>query len=87
MRQVLAPSEKSLAFEGSNRILCAYINATSQIQIIRIKNIPKLHLERVVFPGQRLIFEAVSEANLEISSGDISSICIPCQELLVAEIS
>lgn len=49
-------------------ILCFYTNATSQIQIARITNIPNLHFERVVFPRQRLLFEAVPNAKLEIHS-------------------
>lgn len=63
----------SLPSEYSNRILCAYINATNHIQIARITNIPKWHLERVVFPGQRLLFESLPEAQLEIHTGRMVS--------------
>ncbi|MBW4502669.1 MAG: DUF1830 domain-containing protein [Scytonema hyalinum WJT4-NPBG1] len=45
---------------------CGYMNATSCIQIIRIVNIPHWYFERVVFPQQRLLFETLPEAELEI---------------------
>jgi hypothetical protein len=54
--------------------LCSYVNATSKIQIARITNIPSWYFERVVFPGQRLVFEAMPHALLEIHSGMMSSI-------------
>ena len=36
------------------------------MQIIRITNIPNWYFERVVFPGELLLFEAFLEAVLEI---------------------
>jgi hypothetical protein len=70
-------------------ILCSYINATSQIQIARITNIPNWYFERVVFPGQRLIFEALPEALLEIHTGAMASAIlsdtIHCHRLRVKE--
>lgn len=59
----------SLLLEYSGRILCSYVNATNVLQIVRITNIPNWHFERVVFPGQRLLFEALPEAQLEIHTG------------------
>jgi hypothetical protein len=85
MTQILAPSEKSLALGGDNRILCSYINVTTRIQIIRITNTPNLNLERVVFPGQRLMFEAVPAANLEVHTSEIVTLIIPCQRLRMTE--
>ena len=49
-------------------ILCCYVNTTTQVQIARITNIDHWYFERVVFPGQRLIFETLPEALLEINS-------------------
>jgi hypothetical protein len=66
--------------------LCCYVNATSKIQIARITNIPNWYFERVVFPGQRLVFEAMPQALLEIHSGMMSAIIadtIPCDRLRV----
>lgn len=36
------------------------------IQIARIANIPNWYFERIVFPSERLLFEALPEAQLEI---------------------
>lgn len=73
----------------NDAILCCYVNITSQIQIARITNISNWYFERVVFPGQRLVFEALPEALLEIHSGmmasSILSDTIPCQRLCVTE--
>lgn len=68
-----------------------YINKTNNLQIIRIRDINPLCWERVVFPGQRLIFEIVTEANLEIHTKEgetaILSEVIACQQLRVIEAS
>ena len=75
------------ADDKENSILCCYINATSKIQIARITNIPNWYFERVVFPGQRLVFEAHRSADLEIHSGMMASAIlsdtIPCQKLII----
>ena len=76
--------------EYSERILCFYANATSQVQMARITNIPNLNFERIVFPGQRLFFEAVPNAQLEIHTGiiddEIISDRITCNCLRVCEV-
>jgi hypothetical protein len=72
-----------------NSILCSYINATSQIQIVRITNAPNWYFERVVFPGQRLVFETLSEALLEVHTAMMASAIlsdtISCNRLRVKE--
>lgn len=79
----------SIPNNTSESIICCYVNATSQIQIARISNISNWYFERVVFPGQRLVFEAFSEALLEIHTGMMASAIlsdtIPCQRLCVHE--
>lgn len=55
-----------LPSEYNNRILCYYMNPSNQIQIARIVDIPNWFFERVVFPKQRLCFEAIPKAYLEI---------------------
>ena len=71
--------------DRDDKILCCYVNATSQIQIARITNVPNWYFERVVFPGQRLVFEAHSHAVLEIHCGMMASAIlsdtIPCTKL------
>lgn len=53
-------------------ILCCYKNHTSKIQIIRSVQQQELswHLERVVFPGQRLLFEAPLHSRVHVFSGN-----------------
>lgn len=74
---VLAPPTKSL--------LCCYTNRTSRIQILRISDIPGYFLERSVMPQDTVLFEAPSEAHLEIHTseivGSILSDVIPCDHL------
>lgn len=69
MAQILDP----LPPNSSNGILCCYVNATSKVQIARISNIPNWYFERVVFPGQRLVFETMLEGVLEIHTGMMAS--------------
>ena len=73
----------------SERILCFYANITNHIQIARIKNIPNWYFERVVFPEQRLLFESVLEAQLQIytcmSDDEIILNVINCNYLRVNE--
>jgi hypothetical protein len=85
MTQILDPLPN-----GENKsIFCCYVNATSKIQVARITNIDHWYFERVVFPGQRLVFEALPEAMLEIHTGMMASAIlsdtIPCKRLAVSE--
>jgi hypothetical protein len=79
----------SLPPEQSGKFLCCYVNATSKIQVARISNIPNWYFERVVFPGQRLVFEAPKEAQMEIHTGMMASAIIsdtiPCDRLALNE--
>ncbi|MDV2998782.1 MAG: hypothetical protein N5P05_000388 [Chroococcopsis gigantea SAG 12.99] len=85
MAQILDP----LPNDHKHSLLCCYVNATSQIQIVRITNVHNWYFERVVFPGQRLVFEAISEALLEIHTGMMASAIIsdtiPCDRLCIDE--
>ncbi|MCI3280000.1 DUF1830 domain-containing protein [Synechococcus sp. PCC 6717] len=75
--------------DNCDRILCCYANVTSKIQVVRITNIANWYFERVVFPGQRLVFECPRPAQLEVHCGMMASAIlsdtIPCTELLVQE--
>ncbi|KGF72785.1 hypothetical protein DO97_04655 [Neosynechococcus sphagnicola sy1] len=81
MAQVLDPLPSS----DAGQLLCCYVNATNKIQVVRITNVVNWYFERVVFPGQRLVFEAAPDAQLEIHSGmmasSILSDTIPCDRL------
>ncbi|MBW4659472.1 MAG: DUF1830 domain-containing protein [Drouetiella hepatica Uher 2000/2452] len=56
----------SLPTHYPDRVLCYYVNSTHKIQIVRIVNISGWYFERVVFPKQRIMFEALPEAQLEV---------------------
>jgi hypothetical protein len=77
----------SLSPDDRNVICCCYVNSTSQIQIARITNVHKWYFERVVFPGQKLLFETPDYGHLEIHTGMMASSIlsdkIPCQQLIV----
>jgi hypothetical protein len=83
MAQIFDP----IPSDAKSYMLCCYVNATSKIQIVRITNIPNWYFERVVFPGQRLVFESVPGAQLEIHSGMMASAIladtIPCSRLRI----
>ena len=87
MSQLFAPPVAADRSDASAPI-CCYTNPTRQIQIARIANIPHWYFERVVFPGQRLLFEAPTQAQLEIHTGTIASAIladtIPCGRLQLA---
>ncbi len=85
MAQVFDP----LPSDSVQSMVCCYVNATSRIQVVRVTNIPNWYFERVVFPGQRLVFEALPEALLEVHCGMMASAIlsdtIPCESLRVFE--
>lgn len=66
MTQIL----NSLPSECAHHILCGYANTTGLVQIIRIANIPNWYLERVIFPGQHLLFAAPTQAQLEVYTSE-----------------
>lgn len=78
-----------LSSQGNSKILCYYANVSNQIQVVRIGNIPNWYFERVMFPGQRLMFDSWPEAVLEIHTGAVASAIlsdnIPCYVLRVIE--
>src|SRR5579883_1235348 len=85
----MVQTSTSLPGDWSDRILCCYENATNQLQVARIANIPNWLFERVVFPRQRLLFEALPDALLEIrisTAANVSLLAqIPCLRLQVRE--
>ena len=85
MAQILDP----LPSDHSDHLVCFYVNATSQIQVARITNVPNWYFERVVFPGQRLVFEAPKAGQLEIHTGmmasSILSDTISCENLSMTD--
>ena len=86
---VMAQILDSLPPDQPNYLVCCYVNATSKIQIARIANISNWYFERVVFPGQRLVFEAPPDSVLEIHTGMMASAIlsdkVPCERLCLVE--
>lgn len=70
-------------------ILCFYVNSTHKIQIARISNPKNKYWERTVFPGERFLFEAIPEAELEIhqtlENGEVRCGRLLCKDLKVDE--
>ncbi|MEN9216213.1 MAG: DUF1830 domain-containing protein [Gloeomargarita sp. HHBFW_bins_162] len=79
MSQIFDPLPET----ATDCLLCCYVNATSQIQVVRITDVPNWYFERVVFPGQRLIFTTPDYAHLEVYGGTMGDLedTIPCAEL------
>ncbi|QSJ20275.1 DUF1830 domain-containing protein [Nostoc sp. UHCC 0702] len=69
-------------------ITCNYVNSTSQIQVLRIANIPNWYFERVIFPKQGFRFEAPPDGDLEIHTGILASAIlsdkIQCNRLCIS---
>jgi hypothetical protein len=53
---------------ASSHILCFHSNSTPYLQIIKLINSKDFKLERILFPHERLMFTAVPEAQLEITT-------------------
>jgi hypothetical protein len=66
---LLKPKTPSqLTGQTSSPILCYYINDTVDTQIVRMVSDSEYHFERIVFPKERVLFEAFLESYLEIHS-------------------
>lgn len=50
----------------TSKTLCHYFNPSNKMQLIRILDSSGSSWEKVVFPRQRVLFEATSEAWLEV---------------------
>ncbi|MEB3826499.1 DUF1830 domain-containing protein [Phormidium sp. CCY1219] len=89
MLQTLLNSKNASDNSDLRRILCFYFNQSDRIVLLKSKNFPSKHFERVVFPNQRFMFEAVPHADLEVHIGDSGgwtvTEVIPCDRLQVKE--
>jgi hypothetical protein len=85
--KIMIPACESLLSDTSEEILCFYINDTREIQIIRLENSPNSNLNRIAFPGERILFVGEPKAELAIYTGSngkekLSNI-MPCASLRV----
>ncbi|MEB3210539.1 MAG: DUF1830 domain-containing protein [Leptolyngbyaceae bacterium] len=80
-------SDTNSSTNNSCQIPCFYVNATSKTQIIRVNHCDHVILEKVIFPGCTIRFEAWLEDQLEISTYEcittIVADTIPCQQLSI----
>ncbi|HHP7231994.1 MAG TPA: DUF1830 domain-containing protein [Xenococcaceae cyanobacterium] len=78
---------QAITVKPMSQILCYYTNITRTIQQIRVINSQKLNLEKIVFPQQRIFFEAMPEGQLEVYTAQAGkSKCLQvfaCQNLEV----
>lgn len=80
MTQIFFPSQ----VDGVQQQVYCYFNNTSKMAIVRILGLEERHCERVVFPGEKFLFEAEQDCELEVSkyaTGGIVKENIPCSEL------
>jgi len=86
MANMTTITSQPITTSDKNFLLCHFFNERDQVVVIRITNIPNWYLERVVFPAQRLMFEAPEGAVLEVYSPEAETLredTIPCHELCV----
>lgn len=86
---VIEISTPALAVNQATTRLFYYRNVTSQVQIIRLDRVTSEQLEKVVFPGEQLLFHSTAEAFLEVCTNKAPSFTlieqIPCSQLQVIE--
>jgi hypothetical protein len=72
--------------KNRDRILCYYFNSTSYLQMAKLQSTDNSPFEQLVFPGQRVLFEAIPDALLEVYryASQVTLLAqIPCQTLQV----
>ncbi len=52
--------------QPTSKVLCHYINSTHKMQLIRVLDNHNCNYEKVIFPQQRILFEAILEGRLEV---------------------
>jgi len=57
---------ESKLFPQTSTILCYYFNPSNKIQLIRVWNLNSYSLEKILFPQQRILFEAMPGGMLEV---------------------
>lgn len=68
--------------------LCYYANPSADVQVLRIKASQNFYFEKVIFPQERLFFNAPRSSTLQVfNQGDsaLSLSTIPCAQIQVRE--
>lgn len=77
---------QSTAEAARNIALCYYINPSADIQVLRIHEERDFYFEKVVFPRERLFFNAPRSSTLQVFSQDNAALSlntIPCAQIQV----
>ena len=73
-----------------SKILCYYTNSSCKIQLIRVNQSLNLNSEKIVFPQERIFFEATPQGQLEIYTTSKTQPrfvqMIPCQNLEINQV-
>lgn len=81
MNSILDLNENFHSTFGDQTIICFYVNATHNIQVLRLNYFEGSTWERVIFPGERLMFEAHPQGKLEIKTSEAEALLMSCQQL------
>lgn len=84
----MVQSNGSSIVSSSDSILCCYVNTKETLQVARIFHPMQGASEKIVFPGQKILFETLPEALLRIytysrTNGVMLLQEIPCGQLQV----
>ncbi len=82
MTQIFFSLDQSVGIQK----LCCHTNDISNIVIAKIRGLLDRHFERVIFPGEKFLFKANDNCELEISQQTNAGIIqdfIPCEQLQV----
>ena len=63
---MIPPTTNSTLTQQISKTLCYYFNSSNKIQLIRLWNGENYSLEKIIFPQQRILFEAQPEGILEV---------------------
>lgn len=88
MTYLLSLLKSSSSTKTSPPILCYHINNTSDTQMIRVMDESICCFDRIIFAGERILFEAFSDSCLEIYSSTLSKTWLSriiCESLKVNE--
>lgn len=84
MTSILTLNEELQDSFDAGLIVCFYSNVTQNIQVLRLNHFEYSNWERIIFPGERLMFEAHPQSKLEIKTSEAATLLIYCKQLRVS---
>lgn len=82
MNQLSFPVDRNFSYQ---KLYC-YTNNIQKIVIAKINGLVERHCERIIFPGEKFLFKANENCEVEISQQTNTGIIkdfIPCEQLQV----